>query len=236
MIFKNLFLEGKKGRPKKCIVIIMAFNRFDERRSTYNFEKPRGRALFRCDSPLSSPLFRKKQFLNGGGSGTAASVPSSVASSRESSLDRGQSSSAGGEPGSAASFHQVVSKVMSSPKMNLRKRFQVMRSGSFAGSDTAKSTLDQKRKKWLVERSGSLRLPTRQNKLRKEEVEAGSRYSPWSSPEADRRGSLPVSPTASPLRDRSLDRVQFGLDRRGSYHLNNNNEVDSGKIKGFVNR
>ena len=234
-------MQANKGREN----IIMAFNRFDERRSTYNFEKPRGRALFRCDSPLSSPLFRKKQFLNSGGGGTtttgtsAASVPSSVASSRESSLDRGQSSlSAGGnEPGSGASFHQVVSKVMSSPKMNLRKRFQVMRSGSFAGSDTnAKSTLDQKRKKWLVERSGSLRLPTRQNKLRKEQ--AGN--SPWSSPEADRRGSLPVSPTSSPLRDRSLDRVQFGLNdsRRGYYHLNqNNNEVeDSGKIKGFVNR
>ena len=229
MIQVLLLCGGKKATST---YIIMAFNRFDERRSTYNFEKPRGRALFRCDSPLSSPLFRKKQFLNGGGTTTsAASVPSSVASSRESSLDRGQSSSAGGEPGSA-SFHQVVSKVMSSPKMNLRKRFQVMRSGSFSD---AKSTLDQKRKKWLVERSGSLRLPTRQNKLRKEEAEAGH-HSPWSSPEADRRGSLPVSPTASPLRDRSLDRVQFGLDRRGSYHLNNNNEVDSGKIKGFVNR
>lgn len=207
----------KKGRQN---LLKMAFNRFDERRSTYNFEKPRGRTLFRCDSPLSSPLFRKKQFLNG-----TASVPSSVASSRESSLDRGQFVNNGEKD---SSFHNVVSRVMSSPKMNLRKRFQVMRSGSF---NDAKSNLDQKRKKWLVERSGSLRLPS--NKHR-EKLRKNFEESPWSSPEADRRGSLPVSPTASPLRDRSLDRVQL-LERRGSYNLNNN-EVDSGKIKGFVNR
>ena len=212
---------NRNEHPSKLINIIMAFNRFDERRSTYNFEKPRGRTLFRCDSPLSSPLFRKKQFLNG-----TASVPSSVASSRESSLDRGQVNNNNNEAGTA--FHNVVSRVMSSPKMNLRKRFQVMRSGSFSGD---KSAIDQKRKKWLLERSGSLRLPSKAHKLRKNEELA----SPWSSPEADRRGSLPVSPTAgSPLRDRSLDRVL--LDRRGSYNMNNNNEVDSGKIKGFVNR
>ena len=181
----------------------MAFNRFDERRSTYNFEKrPAARPFLRTESPLSSPLFRKKQFLN-----NASSVPSSLASSRDSSLDR----SAEVPPPTA--FHQVVSRVMSSPKMSLRKRFAVIRSGSFSGD--AKTTLDCKRKKWLLERSGSLRIP---GKYKKE-----CEDSPWSSPEADRRGSLPAH---SPLlRGRSIDVVE-----------NNNNDVDSGKIKGFVNR
>ena len=197
----------------------MAFNRFDDRRSTYNFEKTpsRGRTFFRADSPGSGIFRRKPLQLNGGGN---ASVPSSVASSRDSSLDRGL-----GESGAVAnSFHQVVGRVMSSPKMSLRKKFQVMRSGSFSD---AKSTLDNKRKKWLLERSGSLRLPGKYKK----EIES----SPWSSPEADRRGSLPMSPdrAASPaIRDRSLDRVQL-LERRGSY---NPNDLDSGRIKGFVNR
>ena len=195
----------------------MAFNRFDDRRSTYNFEKTpsRGRTFFRAESPL----FRRK-FLNSGN----ASMPSSVASSRESSLDRGGAPDlAGGGPPAppATSFHQVVGRVMSSPKMSLRKKFQVMRSGSF---NDPKSALDHKRKKWLLERSGSLRLPGKYNK--KEE-------SPWSSPENDRRGSLPMNGDRDRVRDRSLDRVQL-LERRGSY--NPNNDLDSGKIKGFVNR
>lgn len=197
----------------------MAFNRFDDRRSTYNFEKTpsRGRAFFRGDSPL----FRRKPFLNGN-----ASVPSSVASSRESSLDRTQINNH--DPGTnpngnhQTSFHQVVGRVMSSPRMSLRQKFQVMRSGSF-NSDTKS---ENKRKKWLVERSGSLRLPGRYHNKTKEE-------SPWSSPEADRRGSLPMGPPGSPYRDRSLDRVQL-LERRGSF--NPNSDLDSGKIKGFVNR
>lgn len=194
----------------------MAFNRFDDRRSTYNFEKTpsRGRTFFRNQGGTDSPLlFRKKPFLNGN-----ASVPSSVASSRDSSLDRNN-----GE--AATSFHQVVGRVMSSPRMSLRKKFQVMRSGSFSD---AKSTIDNKRKKWLLERSGSLRLP---GKYKKDVVPSVTvTESPWSSPEADRRGSLPMSP--SPLRDRSLDRVQL-LERRGSY---NPNDLESGRIKGFVNR
>lgn len=196
----------------------MAFNRFDDRRSTYNFEKTpsRGRTFFRNgDSPL---LFRRKPFLNGN-----ASVPSSVASSRDSSLDRNPEAP---PPAASTSFHQVVGRVMSSPRMSLRKKFQVMRSGSFSD---AKSTLDNKRKKWLLERSGSLRLP---GKYKKDVVPSVmvTTESPWSSPEADRRGSLPMSP--SPLRDRSLDRVQL-LERRGSY---NPNDLESGRIKGFVNR
>lgn len=195
----------------------MAFNRFDERRSTYNFEK-RGssRTFMRAESPLSSPLFRKKQFMNGN-----ASVPSSLASSRDSSLDRSHETAAA----PATAFHQVVSRVMSSPKMSLRKRFAVIRSGSFSD---AKTTLDSKRKKWMLERSGSLRIP---GKYKKEAMEE----SPWSSPEVDRRGSLPVH---SPLlRGRSIDRVQL-MENRGycSSSNNNNNDEDSGKIKGFVNR
>ncbi len=191
----------------------MSFNRFDDRRSTYNFEKApsRGRTFFRADSPL----FRRKPFLNGN-----ASVPSSVASSRESSLDRG-----GSGPEQPSSFHQVVGRVMSSPRMSLRKKFQVMRSGSFSSGSDPKSMIDNKRKKWLLERSGSLRLPGKYQKNHH-----APEKSPWSSPEADRRGSLPMS---SPLRDRSLDRVQL-LERRGS--CNPNNDLDSGKIKGFVNR
>ena len=190
----------------------MAFNRFDDRRSTYNFEKTpsRGRTFFRAESPL----FRRKPFLNGN-----ASMPSSVASSRESSLDRGAELNA--NPAPATSFHQVVGRVMSSPKMSLRKKFQVMRSGSF---NDPKSALDHKRKKWLLERSGSLRLPGKYKN--KEE-------SPWSSPENDRRGSLPMN--GDRIRDRSLDRVQL-LERRGSYNPNNNQDYESGKIKGFVNR
>ena len=106
---------------------------------------------------------------------------------------------------------------MSSPRMSLRRKFQVMRTGSF---NEAKSTIENKRKKWLLERSGSLRLP--KSKAKEE--------SPWSSPENDRRGSLPMSP--SPLRDRSLDRVQI-LEQRG---YPTGHDFESGKIKGFVNR
>ena len=200
----------------------MAFNRFDDRRSTYNFEKTpsRGRTFLKNTGDGSgnisgeSPFFRRKPFLNGN-----ASVPSSVASSRESSLDRGSTYVNGrvpsGEAGlGAAAFHNVVGRVMSSPKMTLRKKFQVMRSGSFSD---AKSTIDNKRKKWLLERSGSLRLPGKYKPKAEE--------SPWSSPEADRRGSLPMNPEPH-FRDRSLE-------RHGSYH---SHDLDSGKIKGFVNR
>lgn len=198
----------------------MAFNRFDDRRSTYNFEKTpsRGRTFFR--GAAESPLFKRK-FLNSG-SGNA-SMPSSVASSRESSLDRGGTPTGAPAPPNLA-FHQVVGRVMSSPKMSLRKKFQVMRSGSF--NDSKSYEMHAKRKqKWLLERSGSLRLPGKYNKSKAEVLE-----SPWSSPENDRRGSL----DRDQVRDRSLDRVGL-LERRGSYNPNER-DLDSGKIKGFVNR
>ena len=64
-------------------------------------------------------------FANGSG-------PSSLASSRDSSLDRGE---AGGGKGAAGvpygGLHTVVTRAVQSPKMTLRQRFQVMRSGSF---------------------------------------------------------------------------------------------------------
>lgn len=119
--------------------------------------------------------------------------------------------------------------------MSLRQRFQVMRSGSFSDVAGAKSTLEAKRKRWL-DRSGSLRLgksqrfvPGISNSSSNASTVQGvsfSANSPWSSPESERRGSLPI-------RDRSLDRVQM-LERRGSFQPEGDEE--SGKIKGFVNR
>ena len=244
----------------------MAFNRLDESRSSFQGFEKRGRSFFRGESPLSSPLFsRKKQFVNGGLSG-----PSSVASSRESSLDRSvmfvnaggvdispteidqfvaaYEASRGGhaplgkvESAPYGGLHSVVSRVCSSPKMTLKQRFQVMRSGSFSDVAGAKSTLEAKRKRWL-NRSGSLRL----NKGQKgpHQLESSSQVqnychyasSPLSSPETERRGSLPI-------RDRSLDRVMM-LERRGSYQPYSNGGVDedTGKMSttvktvGFVNR
>ena len=243
----------------------MAFNRLDESRSSFQGFEKRGRSFFRGESPLSSPLFaRKKQLANGGVSG-----PSSVASSRESSLDRSvmfvnaggvnispsevdqvvaaYEASRGGhtplgkvESAPYGGLHSVVSRVCSSPKMTLKQRFQVMRSGSFSDVAGAKSTLEAKRKRWL-NRSGSLRL----NKGQKGPPQAAdgtsqqnSYYncaSPLSSPEIERRGSLPV-------RDRSLDRVMM-LERRGSYQpYCNGSDDETGKMSttvktvGFVNR
>jgi len=95
-----------------------SFNRFDDRRASYNFEK-RGRSFFRGDSPLSSPLFRKKQFSFNANNEAANSVPSSLASSRDSSLDRGQDVEARG-------LHQALDRVRSSPKLSLKQRFQVI--------------------------------------------------------------------------------------------------------------
>ena len=242
----------------------MAFNRLDESRSSFQGFEKRGRSFFRGESPLSSPLFsRKKQLANGCYSG-----PSSVASSRESSLDRSvmfvnaggvdisptevdqvvaaYEASRGGhtplgkvESAPYGGLHSVVSRVCSSPKMTLKQRFQVMRSGSFSDVAGAKSTLEAKRKRWL-NRSGSLRL----NKGHKgpsnlegvSQLNSSNYASPLSSPETERRGSLPI-------RDRSLDRVMM-LERRGSYqpYCNGGVDDDSGKMSatvktvGFVNR
>ena len=243
----------------------MAFNRLDDSRASFQGFEKRGRSFFRGESPLSSPLFaRKKQLANGGMSGA-----SSVASSRESSLDRSvmfvnaggvditptevdqvvaayEASRGGHNPLSKVEsapyggLHNVVSRVCSSPKMTLKQRFQVMRSGSFSDVAGAKSTLEAKRKRWL-NRSGSLRLNKGQKRdpnLVGASQRHGSNYaSPLSSPEAERRGSLPI-------RDRSLDRVMM-LERRGSYqpYCNGNGvEDDTGKMSqtvktvGFVNR
>ena len=104
----------------------MSFNRFDENRSSYHFEKRGSRGNF--ISPLSSPLFRRKVFANGSG-------PSSLASSRDSSLDRGEGGKAAMAPAGQSvpygGLHTVVTRAVQSPKMTLRQRFQVMRSGSF---------------------------------------------------------------------------------------------------------
>ena len=241
----------------------MAFNRLDESRSSFQGFEKRGRSFFRGESPLSSPLFsRKKQLANGGISG-----PSSVASSRESSLDRSvmlvnaggvdisptevdqfvaaYEASRGGhtplgkvESAPYGGFHNVVSRVCSSPKMTLKQRFQVMRSGSFSDVAGAKSTLEAKRKRWL-NRSGSLRLNKGQKGAPPPAEGISYCASPLSSPETERRGSLPI-------RDRSLDRVMM-LERRGSYQpycngSSNGVDEDTGKMSttvktvGFVNR
>ena len=106
---------------KSTVLFDMSFNRFDENRSSYHFEKRGSRGNF--ISPLSSPLFRRKVFANGSG-------PSSLASSRDSSLDRGEAGGKGaGVP--YGGLHTVVTRAVQSPKMTLRQRFQVMRSGSF---------------------------------------------------------------------------------------------------------
>ena len=197
------------------------FNRFDDRRASYNFEK-RGRPFFRADSPLSSPLFRKKQF-SFHGADASLSVPSSVASSRDSSLDRAGPS----HPESGLkSIHQVLERVRSSPKLSLRQRFQVMRTSSFSDVDGVRNNLESRRKKWLLTRTGSIRMG------RSGDDHGGvTSMSLSSSPENDRHGNLTRSP-----RDRSLDRVQL-MERRGSYAPSHqDSDADPGKLKGFVNR
>lgn len=232
----------------------MSFNRGEEYRSSYHGTTPaaekRGRSFFRrglADSPLGSPLFRKKQFsFNTDDPGVCLSGPSSLASSRESSLDRSASSGfhalvervraspnrdSSLERSSASAFHALVEKVRSSPKLGLR-RLTVMRSGSFNDvGGGAKASMEAKRKKWLLGRSESLRTPgvaSRGDELSN---------SPWSSPECERRGSLPPFATSvgSPLRERSMDRLQR-LERRGTLRAQDSLEEPGGKVKGFVNR
>ena len=201
------------------------FNRFDDRRASYNFEK-RGRSFFRADSPLSSPLFRKKQF-SFHGPDASLSVPSSVASSRDSSLDRGPESG-------LKSIHQVLERVRSSPKLSLRQRFQVMRTSSFSDVDGVKNNLEARRKKWLLTRTGSIRMGRSADEPGSQNCGGdGNSMSLSSSPENDHRHS---SMTNSPRRDRSLDRVQL-MERRGSYHPHHHEfDTDPGQLKGFVNR
>lgn len=234
-----------------------SFARSDEYRSSYHGSEAvkRGRAFFRRgmmgnssnNSPNAnanantgsseSPLLRRKQLsLNAAeDAGVCLSGPSSLASSRESSVDR-----AGG------GFHALVERVRSSPKLGFR-RLQVMRSGSFNDvGGGAKATMEAKRRRWLLGRSESLRARAAEGSLPPRPpaaaAAAAADYSPWSSPEMDRRGSLPpdypasyLGGASSPLRERSLDRVQR-LERRGSLRPTGEEEPGSGKVKGFVNR
>ena len=177
-------------------------------------------------------------FVNAGGVDISPSEVDQVVAAYEASrgghapLGKVESAPYGG-------LHSVVSRVCSSPKMTLKQRFQVMRSGSFSDVAGAKSTLEAKRKRWL-NRSGSLRLNKGQkgptNLENASHLNSSNYASPLSSPETERRGSLPI-------RDRSLDRVMM-LERRGSYqpYCNGGVDDDSGKMSatvktvGFVNR
>ena len=124
----------------------------------------RGRSVpRRTESPLGSPLFRRKQFTFE--ASDAMSGPPSLASSRESSLDRH-----GSLGGSRGSFHAIVERVCSSPKLGLR-RLAVGRSGSFndvSGKAAAESKA-KARRRWMgggagggggVGRSESMRTAT----------------------------------------------------------------------------
>ena len=122
----------------------------------------RGRSVpRRTESPLGSPLFRRKQFTFE--ASDAMSGPPSLASSRESSLDR----HGGSHGGSRGSFHAIVERVCSSPKLGLR-RLAVGRSGSFndvSGKAAAESKA-KARRRWMggagggVGRSESMRTAT----------------------------------------------------------------------------
>lgn len=73
-----------------------------------------------CESPLGSPLFRRRQFtFEASDAGCAASSGPSGPPSRAASRDS-----------SPSGFHAIVERVCSSPKLGLR-RLAVGRSGSF---------------------------------------------------------------------------------------------------------
>ena len=206
----------------------MAFNRLDHIRSSYHGLERRGRSFFNKKSlgpnqssgdlgpsPLSSPLFRRKQF-SFRSDDSCQSGPPSMCSSRDSSLDRSGLNA-------PMHFHDVVERVRGSPKLTLKQRLQVIRSGSF--NDVSK--MESKRKRWLLGRSESLRVHESLDTL-------------------DRRGSLPPMPPShvnhgfsSPIRERSLDRVQR-MERRGGLRytqsLRGEEEMEAGKVKGFVHR
>ena len=111
-----------------------------------------------------------------------------------------------------------------------------MRSGSFNDvGGGAKATMEAKRKRWLLGRSESLRTPGVASRAA---ATGDPDNSPWSSPEIERRGSLPpfASTLGSPLRERSMDRLQR-LERRGTLRSQDSGATEeSGKVKGFVNR
>lgn len=186
----------------------MSFNRLDDLRSSYHGMERRGRSFFRrTESPLSSPLFRRKQF--------SYDTDNENCSSRDSSQDRREK----------FKFHDIVDKVRSGSGFNLKQRLNVMRSGSFSDVSGAKATLEAKRKRWLIGRSESLRQPNQK----------ANNNNWWSSSTPECSGG--VSGSATPIRDRSMDRVHR-LERRGHplQYSQSLREYDTGKVKGFVNR
>ena len=140
----------------------MSFTRLDELRSSYHGMERRGRGFFKKsgESPLQSPMFRRKQF--------SFEDAASTTSSRDSSLDRRQ-----------FRFTDIVDRV--SPRL-----MHVMRSGSFSGDADSKrkrwlgrseslkseknwfsaSTPSEVRKEDLEVRRGSLDSPTSRRRRR----------------------------------------------------------------------
>ncbi len=222
----------------------MSFNRLDDLRSSFSGGDSRhrpGRGLFRRGgdvppSPLSSPLFRRKQInpVDMDDFGGCYSGPPSLASSRESSLDRsavrshwGKLASNNSDSSPGSRLYNIVEKVRSSPKLNIKQRLQVMRSGSFndVSSNKTGSSLQEKRKRWLLGRSESLRVGYEDDSMGRLEM---------------RRGSMPVyTGQDSPVRDRSLDRVGR-MERKGMLRhtasLDQHSDEEGKKVKGFVNR
>ena len=221
------------------------------------------------ESPLASPLtMRRKihpqQSLDLGDLSGCVSGPPSLASSRESSLDRSnghwgraaaaamaenRSTSPLSSPSSpGARLYNLVERVRASPKLKLRQRLQVMRSGSFndvSAEGTSVATEGGRRKRWLLGRSESLRYPSSSSTSDLAEF---------------RRGSLPPPPPPpatdahhSPVRERSLDRVTR-MERKAAPGLHHSRSLrvhpghqrfsdqedrtgeDATRVKGFVNR
>jgi hypothetical protein len=113
-------------------------------------------------------------------------------------------------------FHDVVERVR--PKLTLRQRLQVIRSGSFNDvSGSAAAAAENRRRKWLVGRSESLRV------------------SPWSSPESDRRGSLPPSGLGGE-EEVVLSHHKSALGHSLSLGGGDGDDAGGGKVKGFVHR
>ncbi len=265
----------------------MSFGRLDDLRSSFHGGDSRGRArgLFRrggpdgsssspAGSPMGSPIFGRRklpqlqlQQLNSHDGledfSGCVSGPPSLASSRESSLDRahwGRAAMAATAPDSSpgSRLYSIVERVRASPKLKLKQRLQVMRSGSFNDVSSASSevagasntdkfrsvAMEAKRKKWLLGRSESLRAAPAVTGL----------GSDPSSPELEpRRGSLPPARSGSgalftPTRERSLDRVGRMERKAALTHTRSlrlapasataapASEDDASRVKGFVNR
>ena len=211
----------------------MSFNRLNDLRSSYHGLEKRGRSFFKKrESPL---LGRKQLSLN---EADSRSVPSSLASSRDSSIDRSSTNS--------LKFSDIVDRIWN-PKARSNSRVfssSVTDVSTGTGSGSGNALLQQKRKKLLLRRSESLRTaPTsdfasspRGKKLllgRSESLRTGSEE--WTNT------SDLIFPNVdftldSPVRERSLDRVQK-IERRGTLRYSHSlrGEQD-GKARGFVHR